>query len=76
MDRFDALYLHDNEAFYDQVDPVTEFNLLSVLDDGQSDLAGHLLAALSQFMSQARLVSTLKQPRPEQRVNLHGSRDD
>ena len=52
MNRLDALYLDDNEALDDQINPVTEFNLLSVEDDGQADLAGHLEATFSQFMRQ------------------------
>lgn len=63
MDRvngLDAFHFDDYQILDDQIDSVAEFNLLSVENYGQADLAGDLKAALPEFVSETTLVTAFK----------------
>lgn len=76
MDRLDAFHFYDNHVLDDQIDAVAKFDLLSVENHRQPDLAGHLKATLSDFMGETALVGAFQQARPEHRVDVHGRRND
>jgi hypothetical protein len=72
MDRLNAFHFHNDEVLYHQVHPVPELDLLSVVNYGQTDLAGHLDPALPDFMRETSLISAFQQPRAKDSVNVHG----
>lgn len=76
MDRIYALHFDDNQAFDDQIDPVSEFDFFSVENHRQPNLARHLKAALSEFVGEATLAGAFQQPRPKHGVDVHGRRND
>ena len=76
MNCLNAFHCDDNGVFHDQVNPVSQFDFLSVIDYGQADLAGHIQPALSQFMLKAGLIGAFEESRAEQRMNMHGSGDN
>jgi len=76
MDPFHALHFHDDQVLDDQIDPIPQFDLLSVEYNWQPDLTGHAEAAFSEFMGKTALISAFEQPRSEDRMNVHCGRHD
>jgi len=76
VDCLDTLNLDNNPILDDQVDPIPNFNLLTLEHYGQSDLRGDFESALSQFVSETSLVGAFKQTRAEHSVDVHGRRND
>lgn len=60
----DRLDFEDDEIFDQQIDPVAKFELCATIYNGQSNLSRRSNTRLEQLVLQARLVSTLKQARP------------
>jgi hypothetical protein len=79
MDRVDAIYaldLNNHQIFDEQINAITEFQFLSLVDHGQTNLSGHVKSSLAEFVRQASLVSTLQQPRAELGMDFHRRIDD
>ncbi len=64
MDRLNAFHFNDDYVFDDQINSVSKFDLLSVVNDRKTDLATHFESAFSKLMSKTSLVSALQQSRP------------
>jgi hypothetical protein len=64
MNRLNAFNLDDDEVLDHQVHPVPQFDLLSVVNHRQTDLADHLEPTLPQFMSQTTLIALSSSPGP------------
>jgi hypothetical protein len=54
VDRFDGFYFHDDEIFDHQVDAITEFDFLAVVEYRQPDLDTDRESALFEFMRKTR----------------------
>ena len=65
IDRLNALDLDNYQILNDEIDPVTEVNLLAIVDDRQSNLASHPQTLLAKLVQQASLISAFQQTRPE-----------
>jgi len=60
IDRLNALDLDNYQILNDEIDPVTEVNLLAIVDDRQSNLASHPQTLLAEFVQQASLISAFQ----------------
>ncbi len=76
MDCFDRLHFYDYQIFYQQVDAITEFNLFTVEDHWQTDLAGNAETAFFQIVGETALICAFQQARPEHRMDVHGGGND
>src|SRR6266404_962594 len=76
IDCFNALNLDNDQAFDDEVDPITEVNPFAFENNGKPDLAFHPQVPLSKLMQQASLVRAFEQTRPKHGVNFHRGGDD
>ncbi len=76
MNGVNALHFDDDQLLDDQIDPVPQFDLFSVENYGQTNLAGHFESALSKFMGETALISAFEQTWPEDRMNVHSGRHD
>ncbi len=65
IDRLNALDLDNYQILNDEIDPVTEVNLLAVVDDRQPNLTSYPQTLLAKLMKQTSLVGTFQQTRPE-----------
>ncbi len=65
IDRLNALDLDNYQILNDEIDPVTEVNLLAIVDDRQSNLASHPQTLLAKLVQQASLISAFQQTRPD-----------
>lgn len=50
MDRVNALDLNYDRIFYNEVDSISEIDLLSIVNNWQSNLTGHSYFLLQKFM--------------------------
>jgi hypothetical protein len=64
MDCFNAFHFDDNECLDDQVDAISEFDPLAVVNHRKPDLAGDDETSFSKLMRQASLVGALSNPGP------------
>lgn len=55
MERVYAFHFDDDKILDNQIDSVAKFDLLSVKNYRQPDLAGHLKPTLLKFMGEAAL---------------------
>src|SRR5882672_2326430 len=76
MDRVYAFHFDDDKTLDDQIDSVAEFDLFSIENHRQGDLACHIKAALFEFMGEAALIRAFEQPGPQNGVNVHRGRDN
>jgi len=60
IDRLNALDLDNYQILNDEIDPVTEVNLLAIVDDQQSNLASYAETLLAEFVQQASLISAFQ----------------
>jgi len=60
IDRLNALDLDNYQILNDEIDPVTEVNLLAIVDDRQSNLASYAETLLAEFVQQASLISAFQ----------------
>jgi len=60
IDRLNALDLDNYQILNDEIDPVTEVNLLAIVDDRQSNLASHPQTLLAKLVQQASLISAFQ----------------
>jgi hypothetical protein len=72
MDRLYGFHFDDDLPLYDQIDSISNFELLTFVYHRQRSLRSDLQASIAQFVSEARLVGTLEQSGAEDGVNLHG----
>ena len=66
MDRrdcVDRLDFHDNQVLHQQIHAIAEFELDSVIDDGQTNLGCRPYAGLMQFMLKTGRVSAFQKSR-------------
>jgi len=75
IDGFDALDLDHHEVFYNQIDAIAEFDLLTVIDDWQSHLLCDSKVLFAEFVCKVGFVRDLEQSRAKTRVNLHRGRN-
>jgi len=73
IDGFNTLDFNNHLVLDHEVDPIAKINLLALVNDRQSNLAGDPHFLLPKLMQQASLVTALKQPRTEHRVHFHSS---
>ena len=66
--HFDDYSVLDNE-----VQPISEFEFLIVVDHRQADLRGDFQTAFSKFVGKTRRVGALEEPGAEARMNFHRS---
>jgi hypothetical protein len=76
MNYLDAFHFNNYQILDDQIDPVSKFNVLSLVYHRQADLTGYIEAALLKFMRKTALIGTFQQARPQHGVNVHCRRDD
>jgi len=60
IDSLNALDLDNYQILNDEIDPVTEVNLLAIVDDRQSNLASYAETLLAEFVQQASLISAFQ----------------
>lgn len=65
VDRFDGLHFNDDFPLNDQVDSISDFELLTFIYDRQRNLTRDFQTSLSQFMSEASLIGTFEESRAE-----------
>src|SRR5215831_19481380 len=72
-DRLDRFHFDNDLRLNEKIDPIADFQLHAIEDDGKSDLAVDSQPSLAQQMGKASLVSTLEQSRPQFGVQIHRS---
>lgn len=72
VDRFDGLYFHDNSILDHQVDAISEFKFVPLIDDRQRHFGQNPKAAVSKLMCEAGLIGTFEKAWAKDGVNLHG----
>lgn len=76
IDGFNALHLDNHSIGDDQINAITEIDVLSIVDDWQSDLTGNRDALFPKLVQQAGMICAFQQSRPEYAMNLHGRSND
>jgi hypothetical protein len=70
VDAIDAFDLNDDQPLDQQINAIPEFQFRSLVNQGQTNLCGHMKTSFPQFVGEAGLVRTLQQAGAEQRVDL------
>src|SRR6266704_3102547 len=76
IDRVHALDLDNHDIVHDQVNAISELDLLSLVNHRQSNLTGDCEALLSKLMQQAALIGAFEESRPKHGMNSHRGADD
>ena len=71
MDCFDGFHFDDDSVFYHQVDSVSDFKLLALIDDREWNFGRYRETSTAQFVCEAGLIGALEKAGTKQRVNLH-----
>lgn len=64
IDGFNALHLDNHSIGDDQINAITEIDVLSIVDDWQSDLTGNRDALFPKLVQQAGMICAFQQARP------------
>jgi hypothetical protein len=73
MEGLGRFHFHYDSMFHDQIDAISDFEFVALIDDGQGYFSCDFETAASQFVRQAGLVCALKKTWPEDGVHLQGS---
>jgi len=71
VERLDGFHFDNDSALHDQVDSVSDFQFLTLINNWQRNFIRHFESSASEFVYKAGLIGALEESRAEERVNLH-----